>query len=267
MSEPEEESVGVPEWVVTYGDMMSLLLTFFIMLVSMSQLKEDDGRTRIMMDAIREVFGPSSGDRGAPGRSLQTHSTHGERASASARAEGADERGGRTSPGAAGEHESASQISPGTLVTLGGAAEFARFDAGLNDELKQTLDVVARVVGPTSNRIMIRGHATPEPLPNDVDFLAGAVGGTPAGGFRSSRRLLSIDGLPVRDQFDLSYARARAVADYLAARKIPRQRLIVTAAGDAEFRVVTRRRDVQRRNRRVDVFLIDAYITPPQTAR
>ena len=41
MSQPEEDSVpGVPEWVVTYGDMMSLLLTFFIMLVSMSQLKE-----------------------------------------------------------------------------------------------------------------------------------------------------------------------------------------------------------------------------------
>ena len=32
---------GVPEWVVTYGDMMSLLLTFFIMLVSLSEVVAD----------------------------------------------------------------------------------------------------------------------------------------------------------------------------------------------------------------------------------
>ncbi|MBL4886213.1 MAG: flagellar motor protein MotB, partial [Planctomycetaceae bacterium] len=34
----DDEPPGVPEWVVTYGDMMSLLLTFFIMLVSLSEV-------------------------------------------------------------------------------------------------------------------------------------------------------------------------------------------------------------------------------------
>ena len=57
---------GVPEWVVTYGDMMSLLLTFFIMLVSMSELK-GDGSIRAMLDAIKESFGPTAGQFGAPG--------------------------------------------------------------------------------------------------------------------------------------------------------------------------------------------------------
>ena len=38
----EEEEVGIPEWVVTFGDMMSLLLTFFIMLVSLSEIKEEE---------------------------------------------------------------------------------------------------------------------------------------------------------------------------------------------------------------------------------
>jgi chemotaxis protein MotB len=32
----EPEEMEIPEWVVTFGDMMSLLLTFFIMLVSLS---------------------------------------------------------------------------------------------------------------------------------------------------------------------------------------------------------------------------------------
>ncbi len=31
---------GAPEWVVTFGDMMSLLLTFFILLFSVSEMKE-----------------------------------------------------------------------------------------------------------------------------------------------------------------------------------------------------------------------------------
>ncbi|MEO1994779.1 MAG: flagellar motor protein MotB, partial [Planctomycetaceae bacterium] len=37
-SDADSDTPGVPEWVVTYGDMMSLLLTFFIMLVSLSEV-------------------------------------------------------------------------------------------------------------------------------------------------------------------------------------------------------------------------------------
>ena len=38
----EDPPMGIPEWVVTFGDMMSLLLTFFIMLVSMSEMKQEE---------------------------------------------------------------------------------------------------------------------------------------------------------------------------------------------------------------------------------
>lgn len=47
---------GVPEWVVTYGDMMSLLLTFFIMLVSMSEVKAD-AKFRSVMEALAQYLG------------------------------------------------------------------------------------------------------------------------------------------------------------------------------------------------------------------
>ena len=47
----EESGGGIPEWVVTFGDMMSLLLTFFIMLVSLSEMKDDGGNLRAMLDA------------------------------------------------------------------------------------------------------------------------------------------------------------------------------------------------------------------------
>ena len=42
MAEEEDSGGGIPEWVVTFGDMMSLLLTFFIMLVSLSEIKQEE---------------------------------------------------------------------------------------------------------------------------------------------------------------------------------------------------------------------------------
>ena len=37
---PEEKSGGAPAWMMTYGDMMSLLLTFFVLIVSFSTIQE-----------------------------------------------------------------------------------------------------------------------------------------------------------------------------------------------------------------------------------
>ena len=38
----EESAMGAPLWMVTYGDMMSLLLTFFILILSFSTLHKRD---------------------------------------------------------------------------------------------------------------------------------------------------------------------------------------------------------------------------------
>ena len=49
MTMEEDAPPGVPEWVVTYGDMMSLLLTFFIMLVSLSEIVAE----KAISDSVR----------------------------------------------------------------------------------------------------------------------------------------------------------------------------------------------------------------------
>jgi chemotaxis protein MotB len=258
---------GVPEWVVTYGDMMSLLLTFFIMLVSMSSIKKDEGKTRAMLDAIRQAFGPTKGTFGVPGRSTQTNSAWGERSSRGAQSKGGLERSSRDSEGAGGAFKSSERISEGTLITLGGPAAFSRFQAGLSPQLKRNLDIIARVVASKTNQVVVRGHASPEPLPSDADFAAAAVGISVPWPKTQSRRFLMIDNLPIRDQMDMSFARARSVANYLISKKIDPRRLLVTAAGDTEQRLVTRNRAGQKLNRRVDVFLIDSYIAHPKSAR
>lgn len=46
---------GVPAWVVTYGDMMSLLLAFFVMLLSFSEV--DRVKFKAFMGSMQEAFG------------------------------------------------------------------------------------------------------------------------------------------------------------------------------------------------------------------
>lgn len=55
--DPVEE--GSPAWMMTFGDMMSLLLTFFILLFSMSELETE--KFRLAAASMQEGFGTSTG--------------------------------------------------------------------------------------------------------------------------------------------------------------------------------------------------------------
>jgi len=233
MAEIEDDGPpGVPEWVVTYGDMMSLLLTFFIMLVSLSETKKE-GEMRAMLDALKERFGnDSSMNSGVPGSSMQTNSYYKNMASKGRRSERDVKKRSKNSKGNLGKHKTVKRINHGMVVTIGGPTMFDEFSAELNDEIRDHLDTLAEIIRHRPNIISISGHCSPEPLPAKSTY---------------------------RDQFELSYARARAVADYfITNKKIPQERIIVGAAGDTEQRLVTRDSNQQSQNHRVDVFLIDA---------
>ena len=53
----KREKKGAPGWVVTYGDMMSLLLTFFIMLVSYSNM--DIAKYKRLLNSLQGAFNVS----------------------------------------------------------------------------------------------------------------------------------------------------------------------------------------------------------------
>lgn len=246
MSLPDDDAVpGVPEWVVTYGDMMSLLLTFFIMLVSLSELKTDKGEMRAALDSIRQAFGNSAGSIGAPGPSLETSSVLNKLNSQGMRSEGGTKKFSRNSKGTVGAHKTVQRINHGTVVTLGGPTLFHELDATLTDDLKANLDVIVKVISRKPNRVVVRGHASAKPLPAEKPFLK-----------ELGRKAI--------DHMDISYARAHSVAEYLIERGIDRRRLLVSAAGDTEPRTRSRIMEHQKLNRRVDVFLIDSYITRSQ---
>ena len=56
MTIDEDRPAGNPEWMLTYGDLMSLLLTIFVMLVSMAELKQTD-KFQGVADSLHEQFG------------------------------------------------------------------------------------------------------------------------------------------------------------------------------------------------------------------
>jgi chemotaxis protein MotB len=240
---PEDPPPGVPEWVVTYGDMMSLLLTFFIMLVSMSELKSDTGSVRAMLDALNERFGPDDGRAGAPGRAAVTTSTFTKPGSSGGRSEGGTKTGGQDAAGAAGAHLTVERIRDGSVITLGGPTMFGPHDATLGDELRRNLDILVTLLDAQPNRLVIRGHASRDELRGDAADASAEAD---------------------VDPYDLSFARARNVATYLAEHGIDPARMLVSAVGDTEPRIVTADDEQRRVNRRVDVFVIDAYTTPPE---
>lgn len=234
---------GVPEWVVTYGDMMSLLLTFFIMLVSLSEFNVNDESFRQMLNAIRRAFGPTLSTAAVPDTSLQKTGALDKLHSQGRSREGGTKEDSRDSEGPGGKARTVDRINHGTVITLGGPAEFDRFDATLNEAIKEALDVVAELLADKAQTVVVRGHASREPLPDGWQREFGE--------------------LTARDKYDLSFARARAAADYLIRQGISPRRVVVSAVGDSEPRTRTRRDDRRSSNRRVDVFLLDSYITAP----
>jgi len=51
----EEAEEGAPAWVVTFGDLMSLLLCFFVLLLSFSEM--DNSKYRVVSGSLKNAFG------------------------------------------------------------------------------------------------------------------------------------------------------------------------------------------------------------------
>lgn len=247
MDDSDDPPPGVPEWVVTYGDMMSLLLTFFIMLVSMSEMKSDGGKLRAALDSISEAFGVFEGSAGVPGESLQSSSVLDKRFSQGDRSEGGLEKFSRKSKGTGGPHTAVGPINHGSVISMGGPTVFPKDTIALNPRVKDDLKVISTDLANRPHLLVVRGHVARGPLATPIASDAEAALGRPAA-----------------DKWDVSFARALAVSVYMRQLGINSRRLRVEAAGDAEPRHASRDKNLQELNHRVDVFAIDSYIPHPK---
>lgn len=58
---PEEPRAGLPAWLATYSDMVTLLLTFFVMLMAMASF-DDSAKVSAVVDSIHKAFGVNGFD-------------------------------------------------------------------------------------------------------------------------------------------------------------------------------------------------------------
>ena len=66
MPKKKAAPAGAPLWMVTYSDMVTLLMTFFVMLLAMANF-EDATKVDAVMGSIQLALGRGTGDHTAPG--------------------------------------------------------------------------------------------------------------------------------------------------------------------------------------------------------
>ena len=226
----DETPAGAPEWVTTYGDLMSLLLTFFVLLASMSELKQTE-KYQGVAESLQERFGydeswesPVAGEHRPQNSRFPSLALSG-RSRRRGHAEGAARE-----PSAAGTMRSVQTIRPGTRTAIGTVVPFEARSDGLSPAGRAALDAVAPLLRGKPQKIELRGHAP-------------AVYGPP--------------NEPEPDWWDLAYQRARHVMDYLATvHGLDPQRMRISVAGPYEP-LARDRLEANQENPRVEVWLLD----------
>ena len=235
MAVEEDPEPGIPEWVVTFGDMMSLLLTFFIMLVSMSEIKEDE-KYMAMVESFRQQFGHEMSMASlTPGESTTRTSPMPYPTYTMGRARKKDlKEGGQEVKAPTGDHERVEIVRPGDDSSIGGQIFFDEASTELTEENKWALQRILEQISGKPQKIEIRGHASRKPIDDDLGY---------------------------RDQYDLAYERARSVRRFLVEQGIDPSRLRLTAAGANEPLYTGVETDRLKLNSRVQVLMWDERVS------
>ncbi len=230
MAIEEEPDRGLPEWVVTFGDMMSLLLTFFIMLVSMSEIKEQE-RFQALVDSMQKQFGHDMSDASrAPGTHRPRNSRLAKLATQGRAKRANTMNGGDKVKAPVGEHPRVRVVRPGDQRTIGGVVFFADGIGDLTDENRHQLRMAAEVMVGKSQKIEVRGHTSRKPLAADS---------------------------PYRDHWELAYTRSRQTAEFLISLGIDHRRIRISVAAETEPLDIGDDPQRLKENDRVEVFLLN----------
>jgi chemotaxis protein MotB len=233
--EEDDGGGGIPEWVVTFGDMMSLLLTFFIMLVSLSEIKDEE-RYQALLESMTRRFGyDTSVTSLAPGESRARNAAIAKLASAG-RAKRLDTmRGGDKIPAPHGEYPRVRIIRPGQKTNIGTVVFFKEGSAELTEEAKSALQVENLQIGGKPQKIEVRGHTTLRPLAEDSPF---------------------------ENHWQLAYQRCWLTFRYLVDELgIDPRRIRISVAGPHEPMHITADESRMRENPRVEVFLLNEVVS------
>jgi len=229
----ENESAGIPEWVVTFGDMMSLLLTFFIMLLSLSEVKQEEDY-QAMMESLKKQFGHDMSAKSiVPGQTRPRNSAMAKMATMG-RARRFDlHKGGDKVKAPVGDNARVVMVRPGSRTTIGAVITFSERSVELTETHKNELKSLAHLMKGKNQKIEVRGHTSLRPVEKSSDY---------------------------DDNWDLAYQRCRIVMKFLMKMKIDPKRIQMTTAGANEPVHIGTDRIQLKRNPRVEVYMLNSTV-------
>ena len=244
------DGAGAMRWLLTYADMITLLLIFFIVLYTMSRL--DQNRYQQLVAALRMAFfNQGRGDvlleMPPPTAPSSTENLLG-RAPAREFLTGREEtflRGVKeelekaiAAQGLEGQVEvGLSRV--GLLVSFQDAVFFDPDRAELRPEGREILKKVAPVFRRLPNHILVEGHtATPSP-----------------------------DRYTPLSHWELSAQRAVRVVDFLVGEGVAPERISAVGYGKWRPRHPNDREETRRKNRRVDLVVLASTLSPVDEAK
>lgn len=259
---PEEEKPGIPAWVVTFADLMSLLMCFFVLLLSFSEI--DAQKFKQIAGELSKAFGVQR------------------EVAALEIPQGTSPVFDKFSP-APPEPTVINQVKQTTtdeqpeLQTLKSPSDVA-VEAAIDDQMRETMDQILQVLEPA----IADGRINVSQNQRRIVIRVEEKGSFPSGSAQLTYEFeglllemaevlatipgnLTIEGhtdnVPIRTErfysnWDLSAARAAAVANVLLARDyVQPTRLAVTGLADTEPRVSNTSPENRAKNRRVEIII------------
>jgi len=230
MALEEDPPAGVPEWVVTFGDMMSLLLTFFIMLVSLSEIKQEE-KFQALVESLRRQFGHDTSTASpVPGEAKPRNARLAKLATMGRAKRANTAKGGDKTKAPIGERPRVKMIRRGDQINRGGVVYFDHGRSELTEEQKLRLQLAVEDLIGKPQKVEVRGHTSRRPPPA---------------------------GSPYADNWQLAYARANNVKNFLVDAGIRPERIRLNLAGQFEPSNQGVGALDTKDNDRVEVFMID----------
>jgi chemotaxis protein MotB len=246
---------GAPEWMVSYADMITIVLAFFVVLYSTTSGigSNDHGhdtantgykhgnragaedvalegkdlvKLRKVMNSLNERFGPSwTLSNCWAGGPIATQNRN-------ERKDLQDIRGFRGGQDGGNSSLTVPVTKNYDYTIPGGRIFFEESSATLDISQQIELDLVAEDLAGKLQKIELRGHASRRPLPKNA---------------------------PWKNAWELAFARCQAVASYLAARGIDPRRMRLSIAADNEPLNVVVNPPYGEKNSRVEIRLLNEW--------
>lgn len=226
--EPEEQKKGAPEWVVTFGDMMSLLLTFFVLLLSFSSMELD--KFKVIAGSMRDAFGIASeakmsaseiGSESMLKKSVQPTAGVNQMLLVQLMRQAIEKS----------EMQGSGNVKidgRGVVLQLDGDALFKIGDAELQEKAYRLLDEVVKVAEGQAGNLEVEGHTDNVPI-------------------RSSK---------YPSNWELSSARAGSAARYLTDAGLATSRIKAVGYADTRPLESNETEEGRARNRRIEILFL-----------